>query len=158
MKRTWFIVIAGLVLGLSAYTGIYFARTADNHLIEKGNQPMLSWLQEEYHLSDSQFARVCELYAAYQPKCAEMCRRIDAQNAETERLLAATNAITPEIREALARAAQLRAECQTAMLEHFFEVARAMPPEQGKRYLAWVQQETLMPGKMLSTNPPPQSQ
>lgn len=158
MKRAWFIVIAGLVLGLAAYAGIYFARTADNHSIVKGSQPMLSWLQQEYHLSDSQFARVCELYAAYQPKCAEMCRRIDAQNTETERLLAATNAVTPEIREALARAAQLRAECQTAMLEHFYEVAQAMPAEEGKRYLAWVQQETIMPAKMLSTNPPPQSQ
>ena len=83
-----------------------------------------------------------------------MCRKIDEQNARIETLLAETNAMTPEIKDALAKAAQLRVECQTAMLAHFYEVAQAMPPEEGKRYLAWVQQETLTPGKMPPTKQP----
>jgi hypothetical protein len=29
------------------------------------------------------------------------------------------------------------------MLQHFYDVSRTMPPEQGKRYLAWVQQQTV---------------
>jgi uncharacterized membrane protein len=159
MKRAWLIVVAGLVLALAAYAGIYFTRTAENRSIEKSSQPMLSWLQDEYHLSDEQFARVRELYTAYQPKCVEMCRKIDDQNAAVKRLLASTNSITPEIKDALAKAAQLRVECQTAMFAHFYEVAQAMPPAEGKRYLAWVQQETLMPAQMPPTKQPssPQS-
>jgi hypothetical protein len=39
------------------------------------------------------------------------------------------------------------------MMQHFYEVSRAMPPDQGKRYLTWVQQETLLPGQMLPAQP-----
>ena len=84
MRRSWFIVVAGLIVALAAYAGIYFTSTAKQHALEQSNQPTLSWLQQEYHLSNDQFARVQELYAAYQPKCAEMCRRIDEQNAEVK--------------------------------------------------------------------------
>ena len=157
MRRPWVIIIVGMAIGLAAYSGVYFARTAENQSVEKSRQPTLSWLQKEYHLSDQQFDHVCELYAAYQPKCVEMCRRIDEQNSETEKLLAATNLITPEITEALSKAVRLRVECQSAMLAHFYEVAEAMPPEDGKRYLAWVQQETLTPGRMPPTKQPQQS-
>jgi hypothetical protein len=30
------------------------------------------------------------------------------------------------------------------MLEEFYQVSRSMPPDQGKRYLAWVQGQTLL--------------
>jgi hypothetical protein len=38
----------------------------------------------------------------------------------------------------------MRADCQAEMLKHFFEVSRAMPADQGKRYLAWVQAQTCL--------------
>jgi hypothetical protein len=82
----------------------------------------------------------------------EMCRKIDEKNAELQTLLAATNTITPEIKQTLNEAAQLRVECQQAMLAHFYEVAQVMPPEQGRRYLAWVRQETLMPQPMAASS------
>ena len=63
---------------------------------------------------------------------------------ELKRLLANTNAVTPEIQKTLAEAAQLRADCQKEMLQHFYDVSRTMPPEQGKRYLAWVQRSTVL--------------
>lgn len=156
MRRAWFIIITGFLLAIAGYAGIYLARSKENHSSEKAGP--LAWLQSEYHLSDPQFAHVCELYAAYQPRCAEMCRKIDEQNTRVAALLAQTNTITPDIKDALAKAAQLRAECQTAMLAHFYEVAQAMPPEEGKRYLDWVQQETLMPSKMPPTKQSSQSQ
>jgi len=118
-----------------------------------GAHPELSWLKKEYHLTDAQFAQIAQLHDVYLPKCAEMCRRIDKQNAKVQQLLAATNAVTAEIKESLAEAARLRAECETAMLQHFFETSRQMPPGQGKRYLAWVQNETLLPGQMVPTKP-----
>src|SRR5258708_31881934 len=85
--------------------------------------------KKEYHLTDAQFAQVVQLHDAYHPKCAEMCRRIDDQNAKIQQLLAATNAVTPEIKQALDGAAQLRTQCESAMLQHFYEVSRVMPPE-----------------------------
>jgi len=69
-------------------------------------------------------------------------------------LLAGTNAVTPEIQAALIDEARLRAECETAMLQHFYETSRQMRPEQGKRYLAWVQSKTLLPGQMIPTKQP----
>ena len=59
-------------------------------------------------------------------------------------LLAATNAVSPEIEKTLAEAAQLRAACQKEMLQHFYSVSRTMPADQGKRYLAWVQDQTIL--------------
>jgi hypothetical protein len=35
------------------------------------------------------------------------------------------------------------------MLKHFQEVSRAMPPEQGRRYLAWVQEQTVLRGQAM---------
>jgi hypothetical protein len=58
-------------------------------------------------------------------------------------LLAGTNTVTPEIEKKLAEIAQLRAQCQKNMLEHFYEVSRAMPAEEGRRYLDWIQDQTL---------------
>jgi hypothetical protein len=121
--------------------------------MEHNQHPELAWLKTEYHLTDPQFAQVVQLHDAYHPKCAELCRRIDDQNGKIQQLLAATNTVTPEIKEALGEAARLRAECESAMLQHFYEVSRAMPPEEGKRYLAWVQSETLTPGQMVPTKP-----
>lgn len=158
MKRPWLIIFGGLLLAVAAYTCVYLAGTASMRSVAESKQPALAWMQQEYHLTDAQFARLCELHDAYRPKCMEMCRKIDAKNVELQKLLAATNAITPEIKQALAEAAQIRAECQAGMLEHFNTVAQTMPPEQGKRYLEWVWQETLktqqmLPGKSPSSSP-----
>jgi hypothetical protein len=153
MKRSWFILLGGLIAGLAAYTCIYLHATSAQRLLEQTAHPELAWLQKEYGLTDTQLAEVVQLHDAYHPKCAEMCRRIDDQNAKIQQLLAGTNTVTPEIKQALAEAAQLRAECQSAMMQHCYEVSRAMPPGQGKRYLAWVQQETLLPGQMVPTKP-----
>jgi hypothetical protein len=153
MKRAWFIIVGGLFVAVAAYAFVYLAGTSTQRAVENSGRPALAWLQQEYHLNDAQFARLCELHDAYRPKCKEMCRIIDAKNAQLEKLLAATNVVTPEVNQALKEAAQVRAECQAAMLEHFYAVAGTMPPEQGQRYLAWVRQETLKPGQMMPGEP-----
>jgi hypothetical protein len=149
MKRPWLIIFGGLALAVCAYLCIYFGRTVAERSVERSNRPELAWLQMEFQLTDAQLTRVMELHNAYAPKCDEMCRAIDAKNAEIQKLLAATNVITPEIKQALAQAAEIRAECETAMLDHFYKVAATMPPEQAGRYLDWVQQQTLKPSKMM---------
>jgi hypothetical protein len=138
---------------VAACACVFLAGTSALRALSTSDKPVLAWLQQEYQLNDAQFARLCELHAAYQPKCMEMCRKIDAKNAQLQKLLAATNVITPGIKQALPEAAEFRAECEAAMLEHFYKVAQTMPPEQGKRYLAWVQQETLKPTRRMPGEP-----
>lgn len=144
MKRLALILLAGLAAATVAYCAVYFKGTARNREILESQQPELAWLKDEFHLSDADFKRITELHKAYMPHCREMCRRIDTKNAELKTLLANTNALTPDIEAKLNEAAQLRAECQRSMLKHFFEVSRTMPPEQGRRYLEWVQERTFL--------------
>jgi hypothetical protein len=74
----------------------------------------------------------------------ERCRRIDQLNDTLSNALATTTRVTQEIEMLLSERAQMRASCQAEMLKHFFEVSRTMPPEQGKRYLAWVCENTCL--------------
>src|SRR6266404_6012035 len=145
MKRPWVILVSGLVLAVAAHFGFYYAGTAKSRDLERNERPELEWLKQEFHLSEIDFSRVAEMHKAYLAGCAERCRLIDEKNEHLKELLATTNTITPEIEKALSEAALLRADCQRKMLQHFYEVSRTMPPEQGKRYLAWVQDQTIVP-------------
>jgi len=141
MKRTGIILLVGMLLACAAYCGVYYLGTAADRKLAASPAPELAWLQKEFNLSDAEFKRISDLHAAYEPRCAEMCRRIAAKNAELQTLLANNTAMSPEIQSNLAASAQIRADCQTAMLAHFFEVSRTMPPAEGKRYLEWVEQK-----------------
>jgi hypothetical protein len=143
-KKGIFILIVGLLLGAAAYGCVYFVCTSPARTLQESSKPELAWLKDEFRLSDSEFNRVADLHAAYLPQCAEMCRAIDAQSLRLKQLLAETNQVTPEIKAAIAENARLRAECQSHMIKHFYEVSRSMPPEQGRRYLAWVQEKTCL--------------
>jgi hypothetical protein len=144
MKRPWLILMAGLLLAAGAYVGTYYAGTASCHNLEQSPAPELAWLKEEFHLSDAEFARISQMHESYLAGCAERCRRIDEKNVHLKQLLAATNKVTPEIEQVLMETAQLRAECHKEMLQQFYQVSQTMPPEQGKRYLAWVQERTIL--------------
>jgi hypothetical protein len=144
MKRGLLILVFGLVAAGAAYICIYLTCTVSARNMQRSDQPELAWLKEEFNLSDAEFKRVSELHAAYLPECAAMCKQIDAQNLRLKELLAATNQVTPEIETAIEESSRLRSECQRQMLKHFYEVSRTMPPEQGRRYLAWVQDKTFL--------------
>jgi hypothetical protein len=146
MKRSLSILMLGILLGALAYGGFVFIGTRSDRAMLHAQSPELLWLKKEFNLSDTEFKRISALHEAYMPHCAEMCRRIEGKNAEIKSLvLTATNA-NPEIQQKLKEGALLRAECQQMMLEHFFAVSRSMPPQQGQRYLAWVQGRTFLPG------------
>jgi Zn-finger protein len=143
MRRVVLFLSAGVIGAVLAYCIFYFCGThRERHLMES-EQPELTWLKDEFRLSDADFKRVSELHGEYLKDCEQMCQRIASKNAELKELLARTNAVTPDIEKNLTEAAQLRAQCQRNMLQHFMEVSRQMPPEQGRRYLAWVQERTL---------------
>ena len=106
----------------------------------------LDWLRQEFRLTDVELARVRELHEGYLPECAEMCKQIAGKKRELEAAMSsATNRV--DLREPigtkLGELALLRAQCQLQMLQHFAEVSQAMPPEQGRRYLAEMQRITL---------------
>ena len=144
MKRAGFILLLSLVVAAAAYCGIYYTCTASQRTMLESDKPELAWLKKEFNLSDAEFKRIAELHAAYRPRCVEMCRQIEAQNRRLKEMLAVTNQVTAQIEAAIAESARLRAECQRNMLAHFYEVSRTMPPEQGRKYLAWVQERTFL--------------
>lgn len=143
MRRAWIILVSGLAAAALAYVCFYHLCTADARHLAHSEAPELAWLKEEFHLGDAEFKRISALHESYLAGCAERCRFIDEKNEALKVMLARTNAVTSEIQQALAEAAQLRAECQKQMLQHFYEVSQSMPPEQGRRYLAWVHERTL---------------
>jgi hypothetical protein len=144
MRRGFLILGLGVTAAVATYFCVYLAGTTGPRTWLQNRQPELVWLKQEFKLSDAEFARVSQLHEAYLPQCRERCSRIRAMNDKLAQLLAANSDVTPAVESALAERATMRSECQTAMLKHFFEVSRTMSPEQGRRYLAWVQEQTCL--------------
>lgn len=148
-------MVLGLVVGAIAYAGVYFTGTARSRQMLQCPQPELAWLKQEFHLSDAAYAHLVKLHDGYLPKCEERCRQVAAVNIKLERALADSSSVTPEVKQLLDKQALLLAKCQAEMLEHFYEVSRTMPPEEGKRYLAWVQQKTCLQEMSMAGHPMP---
>lgn len=110
----------------------------------QSSPPELAWVKFEFQLNDAAFTKVCQLHLDYMPHCKKMCDRIDKLNMELESLVLQTNAITPDIETKMTEAAGLRLECQKMLLQHFYEVSRQMPPQQGQRYLAMMRQQSVL--------------
>jgi hypothetical protein len=143
MWRRGMILVAGLFLAIGAYGALYFSGTARHRQMIHEPASELLWLRSEFKLNDLEFKRISDLHDAYLPRCREMCRRIAAKNVELKTIIAQTNTVTPAIREKLAEIAAVRSECQATMLRHFFDVSQAMPADQGRRYLEWIENKTL---------------
>lgn len=136
--------MAGLALGAAAFSCFYYLGMAPARNLMHEPQPELAWLKTEFNLSNEDFARVTAMHEAYMPQCAERCRVIEEQNTRLRELLAKDSTVTPEVESLLTERAKTRALCEAEMLKHFQEVSRAMPFEQGRRYLAWVQEQTVL--------------
>jgi len=143
MNRSLIIVLGALALGVAVFAGSYFAgqQACVASMTRSAND--LSWLRDEFHLSDADLARVRQLHEGYQPKCAEMCALIAAKKAEVQAALTDGTNVTAEAQKKLIELGELRGQCQAQMLQHFIAVSQAMPPEQGRRYLAEMKRLTL---------------
>ena len=143
MNRSLVILLGALALAAAVFAGSYF--TAQRATVMCCTKPAddLSWLRDEFHLSDAEMTRIHELHEGYLPQCAEMCAKIAAKKNELESILGGSTNLTAEAQSKLNEIAELRAQCQAQMLQHFVTVSQAMPPEQGRRYLAEMQQLTL---------------
>lgn len=149
MKRPSVILLAGAITAIAAFVLIYFAGTAGSREMLRQPNPELAWLKKEFKLKDEEFRRISELHESYLPKCAERCMLIEEQSAILRGLLATNAAVTPAVEQAMLRRAAIRAQCETEMMRHFVEVSRTMPPEQGRRYLRWVEQQTILRGEAM---------
>jgi len=147
MKKSILILLLGCLLGGAGFSGFYYFGTADCRWMMNEPQPELAWLKKEFKLSDAEFARISQLHAAYMPQCAVRCQHIGAQNQKLRELFAQSTNVTPEIQALLTERAKTRADCEAEMMKHFLEVSRTMPPEEGKRYLAWVEEQTFLHGR-----------
>ena len=147
MKGAAFVLILGLALSLSAFAGIYYLGTSPGRTLMREPQPGLAWLKKEFKLTDAEFARISQLHEAYLPQCAKRCAKIAELNGKLEQRLNQASTVTPEIQNLLAERATMRAECEAEMLSHFLQVSRMMPPEQGQRYLQWVEQQCFLNGQ-----------
>mgnify|MGYP001605942678 CR=1 FL=1 len=143
MNRSLVILLSALILGAAIFAGAYFAAQRATVMCCVNPADDLSWLRTEFHLSDAEMARIRELHAGYLPQCASLCAQIAAKKNELEMLLDGGTNITAEAQAKLNEIAALRAQCQAQMLRHFAAVSQAMPPEQGRRYLAEMQRLTL---------------
>src|SRR5262249_54093404 len=80
MKRSWIILMGGIVLAVAAYFCFYFICTANYQSLERSSEPELAWLKSEFHLSTAEFQKVAEMHEAYLAGCAERCRLIDEKS------------------------------------------------------------------------------
>ncbi len=140
MKYPGLKLIAALAIAVLAGTGVYFWKTAPARAMMCCDNPELAWLETEFKVSDRDMDKVAKLHEAYLAQCADLCARIDATNTLVRQQLAADGTVTPNVEKLLGDAAGLRVECQKNMLGYFVEVSQSMPPEQGRRYLAWMQE------------------
>jgi len=136
MGRSLVILLGALALGAAVFAGTYFASQRACEMCLATPADELGWLRAEFHLGDAEMARVRQLHEGYLPKCAAMCGQIAVKNRELDSALASGTNVTAEAQAKLAEIAALRAQCQAQMLQHFVEVSQAMPPGQGRRYLA----------------------
>ena len=143
MNRSLIILLGALALGAAIFAGAYFASQHATEMCCTSPADDLSWLRTEFHLSDAEMARIRVLHEGYLPKCGEMCAKIAAKKRELDAVLGTGTNLTAEAQTKLTELAALRAQCQAQMLEHFATVSQAMPPEQGRRYLAEMQKLTL---------------
>jgi hypothetical protein len=146
MSKAGFILLLGVVGSIAAFSISYRAGTASSRALMNQPQPELAWLKKEFQLSDADYERTAALHQQYLPRCAERCRAIEAQNEKLRELLAKSPDKTDEIQAVMIARARIRGECEAEMLQHFIQVSRTMPPEQGQRYLAWVEQQTILQG------------
>jgi len=139
--RSLFILLGVLALGTAIFAGSFFV--GQRACLTTRSADDLSWLRDEFHLSDADMARVRQLHEGYMPQCAKMCELIAAKNAEVQAALGSGTNVTAEAQKKLTELGELRAQCQAQMIQHFVTVSQAMPPEEGRRYLAEMKKLTL---------------
>jgi hypothetical protein len=152
MKRGLIILVIALLLGVGMYFGSQLmlkpcacANTTQMPVENGSLLPELEWLRLSLHLSGPQFEKVEALHLAYQPRCAELCLRIQHSDQALQAVASRNRTVTEDVLKLLSERARLTQECQQAMLQHVYETAACMTLEQADNYLKVVLPHVLGP-------------
>ena len=146
MKRGLFIALAALVVTMAGSVGYYRAAVAPARDLLRQSGGELERLRQEFRLDEAQFAEVRRVHEEYAPRCEAMCARIAAATEKAATLIRGNTTVTWEVAAAMQERATVEEECRRAMLEHIYEIAGAMKPEQGRRYVE------MMKGRVLASD------
>ena len=146
MKRGLIIALLALVLGAGMFFVCYRMGTRPMRQLAAQQGGEMAWLAHEFRLTTEQTTRIGQLHSDYEPRCAEMCRKIAENNVKLDRLMTTNHERTPEMEALLQESAEIQVECRRDMLTHIYAVAAVMSPEQAARYLALMKLQVLQPG------------
>jgi len=138
MPRLFLLLAAGLLAGVLAFATAFWMKTREPRALLREPYSELAWLGQEFGLTPAQLSQIEALHLAYQPTCADLCRRIDAANRRLQTAILSTNTVTDEIRGLLAETGRVRDDCRLAMLGHLYAVTRELPPTAAARYLEFM--------------------
>jgi len=145
MKKAFIITFMAAAVAFAGYRISYRCATASSEsmLTKPGGE--MEWLKCEYHLSDSQFARIQQLHRDYAPTCDLMCEKIAKANDKLDQLVSTNTKVTPEVAAAMKECLTAQAECREAMLGHVYAVSAEMSPQDGVRYLQMMKARIVEP-------------
>ncbi len=143
MNRSLAIVLGALTLGAVLFSGSYLLSQRLCQVCVTQPPGSLDWMRKEFHLDVAEMARIQKLHSDYLLQCNMMCRMMAAKKQEVTAALNNTTNVSPVAEQKLAELAACRAQCQSRMLQYFVEVSQIMPPAEGRRYLAGMQNAAL---------------
>ncbi len=139
------IVLGALAVGGALFAGSFAISQSLCRDCVQESPGGLHWLQNEYRLNDGEMARIQKLHKDYLSQCDAMCRMIAAKQQEVKTALNNATNVNPVAQQKLDELAACRVHCQSQMLQYFINVSQIMPPEEGRRYLADMERNTLGP-------------
>jgi hypothetical protein len=162
MKRGLFILAGALLAGLCMFVCSQLMLTSREPLtsktIPKENGsllPELHWLETWLRLDAEQLQKVKALHLAYLPKCEDLCHRVHLSNQDILALSERKATMDADMRTAIEERAKLTVECQQALLEHVYQTAACLRPDQSRKYLDLMVPYTLgIPAKDAASNRP----
>ncbi|HLX96959.1 MAG TPA: hypothetical protein VKU37_14555 [Verrucomicrobiae bacterium] len=143
MNRSLAIVLGALALGVALFSGSYLVGQRLCQVCVTQSPGSLDWMRKEFHLNAAEMGRIQKLHAAYLSQCNLMCRMVAVKKQEVAAALNSATNVSPVAEQKLAELAACRAQCQSRMLQYFVEVSQIMPPAEGRRYLAGMQNAVL---------------
>ena len=143
MNRSLVIILGALALAAVLFLGSFAISQRVCRACIAEPPGSLHWLQSEYHLNNDEMAHIQKLHNDYMSQCDSMCRMIASKQQEVETALNNATNVSPVTQQKLDDLAACRAHCQSQMLQYFVNVSRLMPPDEGRRYLADMETNTL---------------
>jgi hypothetical protein len=145
MRKGLLIIALAIAVAAGGYFTYYHCATAPTQAMLSGPEGEMEWLRREYHLADTQFARIQQLHREYAPKCDLMCEKIGKANARLDQLILANKTYTPEVEAAMKEGLTVQGECRQALLMHVYAVSAEMPLADGARYLEMMKSRIVEP-------------